>query len=160
MYADAGFGFTAAYSLALASSQPQQPPPPPFDYAFSSAPAPAPSLLSMPAMDHDAFAAFAAAALPVPDLPAAHLVSNYSNASALLAASFLIADFAVSFPSGPLSIASPPLAPKTAAVSWLLHQSPLSCFPPQMSSLTRVLLLCFVESVGISVSRNSQIRAD
>lgn len=69
MYADAGFGFAAAYSPALTSSQSQ---PPPFDYAFSSAPAPAPPLLSMPAMDHDAYAA-----LPVPDLPATHLVSNY-----------------------------------------------------------------------------------
>jgi len=55
MYADAGFGFAAAYSPALASSQPQ--PPPPFDYAFSYAPVPA---LTMPAMDHDAFAAASA----------------------------------------------------------------------------------------------------
>lgn len=92
MYADAGFGFAAAYSPALASSQSQ---PPPFDYAFSSAPAP--PLLSMLAMDHDAYVA--AAALPVPDLPAAHLVSNYSYyPSALLAASSLIADLRFHFP--------------------------------------------------------------
>ncbi|PWZ10414.1 Zinc finger protein CO3 [Zea mays] len=52
MYADAGFAFAfaAAYSPTLTSSQPQ-PPPPPFDYAFSSEP----PLLSMPAMDHDAY---------------------------------------------------------------------------------------------------------
>ncbi|OEL29994.1 hypothetical protein BAE44_0008986 [Dichanthelium oligosanthes] len=55
MYADAGFGFAAAYSPALASSQHQ----PPFDFAFSAAPAPT-------AVPLDASAS-------LPEMPPAHL---------------------------------------------------------------------------------------
>jgi hypothetical protein len=62
MYADAGFGFgfAAAYSPALASSQHQ----PPFDFDFAAAAA---GPASMDAT---------ASSLPLPEMPAAHLVSR------------------------------------------------------------------------------------
>ncbi|CAL4909895.1 unnamed protein product [Urochloa decumbens] len=59
MYADAGFGFAAAYSpAAIASSQHQ----PPFDFAFSSAAAPP--------------AAMDVAASSLPEMPAAHQLGS------------------------------------------------------------------------------------
>ncbi|WVZ99833.1 hypothetical protein U9M48_045074 [Paspalum notatum var. saurae] len=69
MYADAGFGFAAAYSPALPASQP--PHPPPFHFAFSSPTTTTTSSSSAP-MPMDA----AAASLSLPEMPAAtHLGS-------------------------------------------------------------------------------------
>ncbi|KAJ1264409.1 hypothetical protein BS78_09G261100 [Paspalum vaginatum] len=63
MYADAGFGFAAAYSPTLPASQPQ----PPFHFAFFSSPSPSASASAPMSMD--------AAALSLPEMPAAHLGS-------------------------------------------------------------------------------------